>query len=232
MKLGIVIPALNESRNLSCLLPFLRKYSDPEKVQIVVSDGAGSTDDSATLCERYGVLHVRNTVDQRARQLNSGAAILDCDVLLFLHADVYPPCNFYNEVETAIREGAEFGLFAYRFNSKKKLLGINAWATQFQGLFCGGGDQCHFMTVSFFETMGGYDERFDIMEDFAFYRKALKRKPEFKLIQSKALVSARKYDHNSFLWVNLVNLYAFILFLAGAHPSRIKNMYQSSLSWE
>ena len=112
MKLGIVIPTLNERHKLEKLLPYLNKYSRNLSIEVVVSDAASSDDEVQTLCQTYDVTYFKNKVDQRAAQLNAGASGLDCDVYLFLHADVLPPVEFYTEIQTAIAEGSRFGMFA------------------------------------------------------------------------------------------------------------------------
>jgi hypothetical protein len=51
------------------------------------------------------------------------------------------------------------------------------------------------------------------MEDFDLYRKAKKSGSKFCIIDNPLLVSARKYEKNSWLKVNLVNLRIFILYI-------------------
>ena len=51
----------------------------------------------------------------------------------------------------------------------------------------------------------------------------------FKIIQSKATVSARKYDANSWLKVNLINGYVFLKYKFGTHPTKLRKTYKSLL---
>jgi 3-deoxy-D-manno-octulosonic-acid transferase len=68
------------------------------------------------------------------------------------------------------------------------------------------------------------------MEDYDFIRR-LWRKHTFHIIPKNVVVSARKYDTNSWLRVQMANLIVFMLFLVGRHPDRIKRMYQHLLNY-
>jgi len=63
------------------------------------------------------------------------------------------------------------------------------------------------------------------MEDFEF-TKRLRKISNYKILKNKALVSARKYECNSFLRVNIANLIALIMFKIDMEPIRIKSLYK------
>jgi len=85
------------------------------------------------------------------------------------------------------------------------------------------------MTKSTYDSLGGYDETYVIMEDFALMRKMKKSNIPLTIVQERATVSSRKYVENSYLWVNLVNFVVFMAFLLGVSPKTLKKMYTFSL---
>ena len=165
----------------------------------------------------------------RAKQMNTGAALSNSSVLMFLHADVLPPASFEQQILEHIEKGFKAGFFAYEFDPTTKWLSINAKYTRKKGLFAGGGDQCQFMTREVFDQLGGYDESYVIMEDFEMIRNIRKANIPFIIIQDPAIVSSRKYSKNSYLRVNLVNFVVFMAFLLGVSPRTLKKMYSFSL---
>ena len=62
-------------------------------------------------------------------------------------------------------------------------------------------------------------------------RQILKNHP-FKIIPKDVLVSARKYDHNSYLKVNIANLLAFMMFYAKVDHDKIIKVYKKLLNHE
>lgn len=228
--LSIIIPTFNEQNNLSRLLPYLENCTKGSEVDIIVCDAAASKDEIKLVCERHQVRYLRAKATQRSIQLNLGATIATGDVLLFLHADVYPPGDFYQQIQKSINEGYGIGFFSYRFDSPELMLRINSFLTRFDHLFAGGGDQCHFFQKDTFFKLGGYNENYVIMEDFELMRRIRRTNLSYKIIQSQARVSARKYKSNSYWWVNLVNLYLFIKFVNMAQPEKLAQLYGKLLN--
>jgi GT2 family glycosyltransferase len=109
-----------------------------------------------------------------------------------------------------------------------KLLKVNAWFTQFNGLLSGGGDQTLFIRKDVFWELGGFDETYCLMEDFELVRR-IKKKYNFKVIPKRILVSARKYEKNSWFRVQVANLIVFGLFFLNHPPSKLKVLYSRLL---
>ncbi len=230
MLLSIIIPVFNEQENLVKRLSFLSDHANKFPIEIIVCNSPESIDESEMVCKNYSkVTHIDCKKKGRAHQMNFGAKKATGDILLFLHADVELPKDFYIQVLEAIDQGNKFGFFAYQFDKKTKLLDFNSKFTTKDGLFTGGGDQCHFFTKETFKTLKGYNEEFCIMEDFEMMDRIRKQKIPFKIIQSKATVSARKYEHNSWLKVNLINGYVFLKYKFGVHPTKLRKTYKSLL---
>ncbi len=227
--MDIVIPVLNEADNLKILLPYLIKYAKKYPVHILVVDAAVSSDDSKNICSTFGVSYYKSKHTQRSKQMNECFTQSKGDCILFVHADVLPPTDYYEAIQQAAQKGFDAGCFAYQFKSNHLLLKINSAFTKYDGIFTGGGDQCHFVRRSVFKQLGGYNDNYVIMEDFEFYERLKKATIPFTILPNKATVSARKYINNSYLRVNLVNLIALIKFRQQADPKSIKEFYMKWL---
>ena len=230
MLLSIIIPVYNEQENLIKRLSFLCEQANKLPIEIIVANSPETSDDTQNVCYQYPKVTFLNCkIKGRAAQMNTGAKKAKGTVLLFLHADVILPDDFYKQIITAIEEGNQFGFFAYQFDKKTPLLNFNSAFTAKDGIFAGGGDQCHFFKKETFINLKGYNENFCIMEDFEMVDRIRKQKIPFKIIQSKATVSARKYDTNSWLKVNLINGYVFLKYKLGVHPTKLRKIYKSLL---
>jgi rSAM/selenodomain-associated transferase 2 len=230
MLISIIIPVYNEQQNLAKRLSFLSEEANKFPIEIIVSNSPESIDESAVICKNFTkVTYFDAIIKGRAGQMNEGALIAKGDILLFLHADVTLPADFYNQILLAITEGNKAGFFAYQFDKENFLLKLNSSFTRKNGLFAGGGDQCQFFIRDTFNDLNGYNIDFCIMEDFEMIDKIRKQKFPFKIIQSKATVSARKYDTNSWLKINLINGYVFLKYKLGVHPIKLRKTYKSLL---
>ncbi|MEN0050252.1 MAG: TIGR04283 family arsenosugar biosynthesis glycosyltransferase [Bacteroidota bacterium] len=229
MHLSIIIPTLNERQNIQRLIPYLFHNSGLSLVEIIVVDAAKSEDGTAEAAEQAGAKVIRCSECSRAVQMNTGAKQAGGDVLYFIHADVLPPNTYVSDIQTAIKEGNDFGYFSYQFDSKKPWLKINSYFTRFNGLFAGGGDQTLFIQKRAFDLLNGFNSQLKIMEDFDLTKRAHKKKFAFKIIKNDVLVSARKYERNPYLWVNFVNLIIFVMYWLGSSSNLMKAVYRKLL---
>ncbi len=223
LEISVVIPVLNEAQNLRELIPLLLSNGGNLVVDVIVVDG-GSRDESCAVAELLGAKVVRSASASRAIQMNLGAQSVRGNIIYFVHADTRPLRSYAKDIQNAINQGYLAGCFRYRFDSDSFLLRLNSWFTQFNGIFCGGGDQTLFITRDFFNTLGGYDAKFCLMEDFELVRR-IKIQTKFFIIPKTITVSARKYAENSWLRVQLVNLLLVTLFHLGMAPETLKKSY-------
>ncbi len=223
MNYSIIIPTLNEEKYLDRTLGRLNRMLQLVDHEIIVVD-AGSTDRTLDIANAYGVKILPSLKKCRATQLNLGAKHASGDVLYFLHADVLPNVDCIKKIEQAITNGKYAGCFSYQFDSPRLLLKINSRATRTDSLLCGGGDQTLFIKRSLFEEMGGFNEKFVIMEDFELTQR-LRKKNAFTVIPHDVIVSARKYDKNSYIRVQLANLIIFTMFKMGIAPKKMAHYY-------
>ncbi|MBT9188396.1 TIGR04283 family arsenosugar biosynthesis glycosyltransferase [Zobellia russellii] len=228
--ISIVIPAHNERQNLSHLLPSLELNSNGIVFEVIVVLSCDSMDGSENLEVSSHISFVRCKDRGRAVQMNIGAALAKGTILAFLHADVKPPKTFLCDIENALRGKYEAGFFSYQFDKKSFLLNINASFTGKDGIFTGGGDQCLFIERSTFDLLGKFNERQILMEDFEFFKRMKKNHIPYTIVNSDLIVSARKYESNSYLRVNLTNLLLVILFKMGLPSHRLKFVHNALLN--
>lgn len=230
MHIDIIIPTLNEAHRLPYLLDFLCEHKENDKLHIIVVDANQSNDFTEAICLDYDISYLKSSATCRSIQMNEGAKLARSQMLMFLHADVMPPQDFYDAIEETIKAGSEAGFFSYKFDSQKTILRLNAYFTKYNNLFTGGGDQCLFIKRDRFNKLGGFDQHYSIMEDFEFFERMKKHEVQYQIIKSPALVSARKYDEHSYLKVNLTNLITFARYKMGGNPADLKKTYRDWLN--
>ncbi|MGB0929536.1 MAG: hypothetical protein ACPGVB_02085, partial [Chitinophagales bacterium] len=68
-----------------------------------------------------------------------------------------------------------------------------------------------------------------IMEDYEFITRARKTL-SFKIVPKAVIVSARKYEKNNYIRVNIANGIVYSMFLMGASQDSMINMYNRLLN--
>ena len=223
--ISVVIPVHNERENLSRLIPHLLRIGSDAPVELLPVLSGATRDGSAKVLRGLGVEPLRCEAVSRASQMNTGARHARGTTLVFLHADVWPPEEFFRDITRTLSGGFQAGFFSYRFDKPTPMLRINGYFTRKDGLFTGGGDQCLFITKETFEALGGFDPEQVLMEDFEFFRRMKRARTPYRIVPNDMVVSARKYERNSYLRVNLSNLFLLILFRCGCKPETLKRLY-------
>ena len=228
MTLSIIIPTLNEAEHIGALIDFLWEHGDNNIREIIVADG-GSTDDTCALAEARNAI-VIHCNKGRAVQMNAGARIAQAPVLYFIHADTRPPANFVSHIGMALNQRHTMGCFRYRFDRPNLFMRINAWFTRFYFMFCQGGDKTFYIDKMVFDQLGGYDERYVIMEEYDFLERAINAGFSFYIMPANGIVSARKYQGRSWLQVQMANLVIFNAWRWKlAQPETLKTLYSKLL---
>lgn len=127
-RIGIVIPALNESATIDAVVAAAGRYGTP----IVVDDG--STDGTGTLALQAGAIVVTHEANRGYdAAINSGfkkAADSGCDLIITLDADGQHDPTLIQKFITEINAGAD--VVIGRRNTRQRLAEhIFAWYTQF-----------------------------------------------------------------------------------------------------
>lgn len=229
MILSIIIPTFNEAAIIGKTITYLQNNLLGKAYEIIISD-AGSTDNTIAIAQSLGIKALHSPLKGRAGQMNYGAQNATGTVYFFVHADCLPPPTFFDLIENAIQNNFDCGSFRTRFDSSNLLLRINSFFTQFNYLFFRGGDQGIFVTKKVWDQVGSYNEEMFIMEDYD-YLERLWKNATFKLIPKPTLVSARKYEENSWLTVQLANLKIVKMYKKGASQSDMINEYKELLSY-
>ena len=153
-KISIIIPTLNESKNIKATLISTQTGTN---VEVIVVDG-GSEDNTVDIAESLGVKVILG-YKNRARQMNAGARNATGDILLFLHADTLLPANFDDMIRTALQQPLTVaGAFALRINAPDMGLRLVEWGVKYRSkLFkMPYGDQAIFITRDKFNEIGGF----------------------------------------------------------------------------
>lgn len=227
-KIHIIIPVLNEEKQIETLLSYLFKcISRKSAIEIIVVDG-GSNDATLTLAASFNVKILRSTKG-RAKQMNYAASHCAGDVLYFLHADTFPPKNFTEQISKAYSKGVDAGCFRMRFNSSNRFLSFFAWFSRFNFPLCRGGDQSLFVTQALFKQLDGYNERYEIYEDTEFITRLYKT-GNFRVLKDYVITSDRKYRAVGFA---KLQYYFGIIHLKnafGASPEQLHRYYKKNIT--
>lgn len=227
--ISIIIPSYNEAEGIGKLIGHLKDVSTTAVVDIIVSDG-GSEDETIEHATAAGAKAVVSPRKGRAAQMNYGALLAKGHVLYFIHADSFPPATFVADIQQAVKEGYDLGRYRTKFNSPKTVLKLNAWFTRFDLFMCMGGDQTLFIRRQLFEIYGGFKEDMRIMEEYEFCARARKT-GRYKILSGTALISARKYDTNSWWQVQKANSTVVRMYKNGASQQAMLDTYKRMLSY-
>ena len=229
MPVSIIIPTFNESGNIAKLVEYLFKHGDESLSEIVVCDG-GSNDDTTMTAAMSGAKVLISPAKGRAAQMNYGALQAKGDILYFVHADTIPPSTYLPDIELALSEGYEIGRYLSSYDSASYLLKINALLSRLDTFSGMGGDQTLFITKQLFQSSGGFDNDLGIMEEFEFCARARKQ-AKYKIMKKPVLISARKYETNSWYTVQKANYTVVRMYLKGASQDDMKKKYKTMLNY-
>lgn len=227
VSISVIIPTLNEADCVNKLVEYLHQHKEDSLLEIIVVDG-GSSDDTVAVAEKAGAKVIVCPKGGRANQMNLGSQKAKGNMLYFVHCDTFPPNTYLKDIQVAVQTGFPMGCFQTKFDTNRPLVKTNSWWSQFDFLFCRGGDQTLFVTKEVFKELNGYTEML-IMEEYDFLIRARKKYP-FKIIPTRVLVSARKYDNRSYARVQLANVVVFNMYRFGASQERLVQTYKKMLN--
>lgn len=220
--ISVIIPCLNEERNLAALLPLLSRHSE---LEVIVVDG-GSSDHSCQIAEAAGCI-VLHSPKGRGRQMNIGASIAKHRYFLFLHADTQLPEGFSEAIIKAL-ETPDVAGGAFQLSTDVHSLGLSFicfWANMRSKIVrLPYGDQAIFTPRSCFHRVGGFPE-VEIMEDFIFVRRLGKIGKIF-ILSKKVITSGRRWQKLGIIRTTFINQLIVLGFMLGIHPSRLARIYR------
>lgn len=220
--MSVIVPILNEERELPDLLASLRVLGGDDEVVFV--DG-GSRDRSPALVREAGYpLHA--CPPGRARQMNAGARAAGGDVLVFLHADTRLGAGALAALRVALRDPAVVaGQFDLGYETTEwpypwiaRLGNARARLTKILT-----GDHTIFVRRPAFEAVGGYPD-IPLMEDVALSHR-LRRLGRVACLGARVVGSTRKWRAEG-VWRTIGLMWLLrALYALGAPPARLHRLY-------
>lgn len=228
--ISVIIPTLNEARNLPRLLRALRGETLAHEVLVV---DAYSLDGTAAQARDLGARVVMSD-SGRGRQIHAGVRRARGGILLFLHADSVFPRGGLAAVDRALaaRPDAPGGNFRLLFDGddgfSRWLEGFYAWIRA-RGVYYG--DSGVFVRRRVYQDLGGI-RPVALMEDYDFVRR-LERAGETLCIGDPPLItSSRRFRGRRPAMIVLGWLWIHALYLLGVPPDRLARLYDSERRWD
>ena len=212
---SIVIPARNDSEALGRTLDYLAGLPGVDEVEIIVAASGDPEGMRRAAAERARLLLPQGST--RATLMNAGAAAARGEILLFLHADSFPPVNVFALIRHALADhrvvgGAFEHLFAEPAWSLRAINWINRIRYRLTRNYYG--DQGIFVRAPVFEALGGYKD-LALMEDLDLSQR-LNRAGRTVLVRVPLVTSGRR-----FLARGPWRTFVFIVWLLLLHTLRL-----------
>lgn len=223
MPVSIIVPVLNEEKNILNTLTALRN-SCSKADEIIVVDG-GSTDLSRTCAEPFCDIII-SAERGRARQLNAGAAVAKHPILWFVHADtIVPECGTATVQQTL--ENGHWGRFDVRFTSPRKIFSAIAFCINLRSRLTGvaTGDQGIFVSREHFDRVEGFPE-IPLMEDIDL-SKALRAFGPPVCLTETVTTSSRRWERDGVMRTILLMWRLRFLHFIGTPPAKLARQYRS-----
>lgn len=227
VRLGVVIPTLDEEELLGRLLDRLGSGGEPEDLadEVLVVDG-GSRDRTVELARAAGVQVIRSETG-RGVQLARGAEAAQSSVLLFLHADSLPGPGALASLRRRFEDGCEAAGMRQRIEA-------GGWFFRLAERFADArvrflhtvyGDSGLCVRRTLYEAVGGFRE-WPLFEDLDLSRR-LRRAARVTYAREAVLgVSARRWQREGPLRRTLANACLTAAFFLGMSPDRLVRYYR------
>ncbi len=170
---SVIIPAFNEEQHIANTLQALMLNNDD--LEIIVVDN-GSTDQTAAIANRYGVEVIDFPSGTIAAVRNRGVMASNCEVLIFIDADIRVSPSWHEKLLSVARRLHEAPMMVTgsRVQSTEK----NNWLhkywfaelTSYSAPYINSG---HLITTrQLFDKVHGFSEELETAEDYDFCQKA------------------------------------------------------------
>lgn len=219
---SIIIPVLNEEKNIEKILLQLSKLKISK--EIIVVDG-GSTDNTALMASKYA--KVISSKKGRAKQMNYGAALSKGDILWFLHCDSKISESSLESIEKAINKGYDGGCFSlYFYDYSSPFLKYISYTSNLRAKYLKlyFGDQGIFIKKSVFEKIGGYPD-IPLMEDWELSMR-IKKSAKTIVLKDKIGTSARRFVEGGIFKTFLLMQYIKLLYILKFPIEKIASIYK------
>ncbi len=225
MRLGLVIPALDEAPTIAAAVASAREALAP--VAIVVADG-DSADETAAAAERAGAIVVVEA-GPRGTALNAAIARLaGVDAIVIIHADSRLPSGAGDEIRDALADkGVVGGAFRLRFDRPGRLLGVAAAGANLRARQLGVSyaDQGIFVRRSTLVAVGGF-RPWPLWEDADLLRR-LRGEGRVVLLRGRTTTSARRHEADGVLRTGARVWWLTLRFRLGASPEELARSWRT-----
>ncbi|MFI3155472.1 MAG: TIGR04283 family arsenosugar biosynthesis glycosyltransferase [Methylococcaceae bacterium] len=228
MKFSIIIPTLNEEKNIAaCLIALQPLRGDCE---IIIVDAA-SNQPIANGPHAHLADQIIGSAKGRALQMNIGANHANGDILLFLHADTYLPENALQLIERHLGN-KQWGRFDIQLSGNHFMLKMIAWMMNRRSRLTGiaTGDQVIFVSQAAFAKAGHYPE-IALMEDIALSQ-ALKKISPPLCLNAKVTSSGRRWERYGIYRTILLMWCLRLRYFFGSDPQLLAELYSRGQFWK
>lgn len=226
MRVSVIIPALNEEKNIETTLRSIKAQDYEGEIELIVADG-NSTDKTVEISKSYGAKVVIEHTRTIAAGRQAGAKISHGDLLLYTDADVWAEKAWVRQMVRAFDDPkvvAAYGVINPRNTSglERLLLGGAARATahllNLVGTDYVSGNNLAVRKTSF-DKIGGFNITLITGEDTDIIQRARKIGkvvfvPEAKIDYSMRRV--REWGYPKYLWFHTKNFFMSMIFHAPA----------------
>jgi rSAM/selenodomain-associated transferase 2 len=196
-------------------------------VQIIVVDGdpAGSTirlvEDRRIVCT--------TAPKGRASQMNTGAALADGEILVFLHADIRLPPHALEKARRVLSDGRYVaGAFDLHIDSKRWVMRYLAATARLRSRLnrIPNGDQTLFMKRAYFESIGRFRD-IPLMEDVDLMCRIKARGDHVHILRDRVTASPRRWFEEG-IWYSVARNWTLsTLYHLGVSPARLASYYRT-----
>lgn len=196
MNVSIIIPTLNEEKNLERLLRSLKKQSFRD-FELIVAD-AKSEDNTKGIAKQFGAKVVKGGRPGQGR--NAGANVAKGDVFVFLDADVtLPNKHFLRDVLKEMRSrrldvgGVQVNASDGSVTDRFMFWVYNLYIKSVESMNPHAAGACMIAKRHIHELLGGFDESVTLAEDCDYARRSAEV-GQFGILRSqKILTSMRRH---------------------------------------
>ena len=202
-KISVIIPTINEAKNLPFLLSDLSIINKEGEILIV---DCGSDDKTIDVAKIYGAKVYKSKEKNRGSQLNLGAENSKGEWLVFLHADTRLTNDWFRKINSVLMGDKNYiYYFKFKINDKKKIYRFLEILVNFRSIYFKQpyGDQGLIIHRSIYLKNNGF-RKIPLMEDVDFFMR-LKNKEDLKQLNLPIFTSSRKWERTNIFLQALKN---------------------------
>jgi rSAM/selenodomain-associated transferase 2 len=226
-KISVIVPVLDEQEYINFHIGHIREQDFDDGLEIIVVDGDGQGR-TLEVIEDSDTVKITSDIG-RGSQLNTGAAVAQGRILLFLHADTQLPPGGLQKISDVLEDDQYVGgAFDLGIDSKKLFLKFIAARARFRSRLTRVpyGDQAIFVRKNYFEQIGGFRE-IPLMEDIEFMQRIKRHGAKIFILKDRVSTSDRRWQAEGVLYTTLRNQFLASMYYLGVSPERLARYYRN-----